>query len=116
MGGLVQQSATSRSLRIQATDRVRDLVRAGRPDQSGRLTQPTSLYRTRGGSHRQDHRVAGRADRPTLDASPTNARLTTTQPTGRPTADRQRTMRRSTRLNVYGAPSRHGTHTSLRVG
>src|SRR5689334_19290701 len=37
MGGLVQQSATSRSLRRQATDRVRGPVRAGRPDQSGRL-------------------------------------------------------------------------------
>jgi len=36
--------------RLPATDRVRDPVRARRPDQSGRLTPVTSLYQTRGGS------------------------------------------------------------------
>ncbi|MGH3869525.1 MAG: hypothetical protein ACRDQ4_26155, partial [Pseudonocardiaceae bacterium] len=43
--------STPRSLRRQATGRVRDPVRAGRLDQLGRLTPTTSLYRTRGGSN-----------------------------------------------------------------
>src|SRR5437763_2789928 len=53
MGVLVQQPSIARSLPRQATGRVRDPVRVGRPDQPGRLTPTTSLYRTQGGSEFQ---------------------------------------------------------------
>src|SRR5438105_1876704 len=85
MGGLVQQPSIARSLPRQATGRVRDPVRVGRPDQPGRLTPTTSLYRTQGGS--RVRAVIGESCARSLMSVASDAATTVTTGAGTPRTD-----------------------------